>query len=245
MYLHNLLLSAFILLAQSLWSQEAPMFTYPKFIVKTDLLSWSALERPAFFAGLEYRPIPAVAIEADYGLKLNVYVWENSPESLGRFNYNYTKLRIAVNFHPAYHFQYIEPILGFQFFYHPESYTRFDSWYWRDGSQWSYDRSDIVVKSVGTNLHFGLQFRIIEKMILQFYTGAGIKHITATHETVNEQAFSPGWFDWGGSRDQVEGVGIRGHLYWSIKLGYVITGSTKNPLKQSDYERSRRAKDKI
>lgn len=246
-----LLLLFLSLLSQNVFGQNE--YRFPTLIAKTDLISWAAVERPALFAGLEYRPIPALAIEADVGFELSIYPWGNPPETSGKINYDYSKWRLGINIHPAYRSRYVQPTIGVQFFYHPESYTRFGNWYWRDGEQWSYERADIVVKSVGWTLNGGLHFRITEQVVMQFFTGIGSKQVSATHLTFNEQPFRPaGIFNLDfGRRDQVNGVAMRVHLYGSIKLGFVILGSDKKyqywerSSDQKTYNRYRRPVHKI
>ncbi|MEZ4777566.1 MAG: hypothetical protein R3D00_30605 [Bacteroidia bacterium] len=249
-----LLLISVVLLSRNAFGQRES--TFPILIAKTDLLSWAAIERPAFFAGLEYRPIPVLAVEAEYGFELPLYPWGNPPETIGRFDYDYGKLRMGLNVHPGYRFRYVQSSIGFQFFYHPESYTRFGSWYWRDGEQWSYERADIVVKSVGWNINGGLHCRLGEKVVMQFFAGMGPKRVSATHQTLNEQPFTPNAgpldfnFDFG-RRDQVKGVERRVHIYWAVKLGFVILNSDKTyqnwerPSGQRIYNRYRKPIRKI
>lgn len=224
----------------------------PVWSVNTDLMSWAAIERPAFFAGIQYRPIPQIAMDADFGFKLPLYPWGNPPETSGKINYEYSKARFAIIFSPLRGYSGFQRFWMVNFFYHPESYTRFNTWYVKNGATISYDRADIVVKSLGMTVGGGWQFQPVDKFWVQFQMGLGGKKVVTTHSTVNEQPITLGIGNLDFNRDRINGRENRLHVYLALKMGYVILSKKQDhrqkkerPASQDKYDRYRKPVPKI
>jgi|GEM_PF-2679021 len=138
----------------------------------------------ALMLGLEYRPIPRLGLELDYGFRftgLQPFYWNRDKENL-----RYQKVKVEVRYYIPRNEKMQWYVAG-EAFYVPQEYDLKKGNFYRGGEFRAYDRAHIEREVRGAALKAGMMRRLGRKLWLDTAFGLGVRHREVRYETINER----------------------------------------------------------
>ncbi|WP_170934809.1 DUF3575 domain-containing protein [Hymenobacter gelipurpurascens] len=139
----------------------------------------------ALLLGVEFRPVPRVGLELDYGFRftpLRVFNWNIKKE-----NMRYQKFKAEGRFY----FPRTEQkqwYIAAEGFYVPEEYDLRNSNFYRNGEFRAYEQAHIEKTIEGGALKAGMMRRLGQRFWLDAALGLGFRRIETVYTTQNERA---------------------------------------------------------
>lgn len=138
----------------------------------------------ALLLGLEFRPLPRVGLELDYGFRftpLQVFNW-----NIKKQNMRYQKFKAEGRFY----FPRTEQkqwYVAAEGFYVPSEYDLGAGNFYRNGEFRAYERAHVEKTVQGGALKFGLMRRLGQRFWLDAAVGMGVRRIETAYTTQNER----------------------------------------------------------
>lgn len=142
----------------------------------------------ALMLGLEFRPVPRVGLELDYGFQfrpLQLFDW-----NLNKTNLRYHKFKLEGRYYIP-RTKRKQWYLAAEAFYVPQSYTVGRGTYQRGDEQRAYDQAHIEREVGGGALKAGQMRRLGQRFWLDMALGLGVRAREVRYETQNERTANP------------------------------------------------------
>jgi hypothetical protein len=174
---------------------------------------------PGLSLGLEFQPLDALGVQFEYNLPFAALSFFNFNE--GKSNHQTTRFRGEIRYYTPEASDTRALYFAAEGFSTNERYQRQNNTLLRDGKLYNYNNSNIRRSIVGGALKAGYQFNINEFIMLDVFSGIGIRQVEIVHQTdvLFESAllYDPRW---GG--DQKEGKSLRLHIPLGIRMGFSL-----------------------
>ncbi len=178
---------SFALLAgsQPLWAQSpASVLHSERLLAKWAPLTLFDPSTSALMLGLEFRPVPRVGIEVDYGFRftpMQVFSWNQDKENL-----RYQKFKVETRYYIP-RSETTQWYVAAEAFYVPQEYDLKNGNFERNGEFRAYERAHIDREVRGAALKAGLIRRLGNRFWLDTALGLGVRHREVRYATVNER----------------------------------------------------------
>lgn len=171
---------------------------------------------PGISLGVEFQPLHKVSIQFEYNVPFSGLAFFNY--NSGKLNLQTQRYRGEIRFYPGFPSETAAWYLAAEGFATRQQYTRESSTLLRNGQLFSYPSSYISREVFGGALKYGYQFTITEYILLDVFSGLGLRQVSILHQP-EELYPSELLFEdrWGG--DQREGTFLRPHFALGIRVG--------------------------
>lgn len=169
---------------------QAPTSAVPadRVLVKVAPLTLFDPSTSALMLGLEFRPVPRLGLEVDYGFRftpLQMFYWNRNKE-----NIRYQKFKVEARYYMP-RSESKQWYVAAEGFYVPQSYDLQRGTFERPEGRRAYDRAHIERKVRGTALKVGMMRRLGQRFWLDAALGMGIRWREVRYETQNERSADP------------------------------------------------------
>ena len=159
-----------------------------RLLVKTAPLTLFDPSTSALMLGLEFRPVPRIGLELDYGFRfvpLQLFYWNRNKD-----NIRYQKFKLEGRYYiPRSERQ--QWYVAAETFYVPQSYDLKSGTYERGDERRAYDGAHIEREVRGAALKAGLMQRLGQRLWLDMALGVGIRQREVRYQTRNERTADP------------------------------------------------------
>jgi Protein of unknown function (DUF3575) len=142
----------------------------------------------ALMLGLEFRPVPRVGIEVDYGFRfrpLQLFSWNQNKENL-----RYQKFKLEGRYYIP-RSERTQWYVAAEAFYVPQQYDLQRGTYERGDERRAYDRAHIEREVRGAALKAGQIRRLGQRFWLDMALGLGVRMREVRYQTQNERTADP------------------------------------------------------
>lgn len=166
---------------------------------------------------------PRWALSLDHGFKMQTFHKLIMEGESDRKNYRYSKTKAEVKYFVSKKATVALPYLSVEGMYFPQKYVKENDELILNNTYYRYEYSDIKRTVWVTSLKFGLEAKLNNFVLDQFF-GLGVRRLSIAHQPVGlvELAYFEETDVWFPPLDRNEGVFYRPHVSMGFKVGYII-----------------------
>lgn len=159
-----------------------------RLLIKTSPLTLLDPSTSVLMLGLEFRPVPRIGLELDYGFKftpLQLFYWNQN-----KANIRYQKFKLEGRYYiPRSERQ--QWYVAAEAFYVPQSYDLKSGTYERGDERRAYDQAHIEREVRGAALKAGMMQRLGQRFWLDMALGLGVRQREVRYQTLNDRTANP------------------------------------------------------